>query len=196
MPAKKKTTPRLPAISEENLTPRQHELLDSIRTGPRGKVSLGGPFGVYLHAPDFGDLTQKLGAFCRYKTALPPRLSEFAILVTARHWRAQYEWHAHATIAESAGVKARTIGDLKAGRVPTHAPADERAVHAFISELYKTRRVSDRTYARVHKLLGDAGMVEFIGILGYYALVAMTLDVFRVPLPAGAKLPFTEPGVK
>jgi 4-carboxymuconolactone decarboxylase len=192
MPAKT-TTPRLPAISEESLSPRQHELLNSIRSGPRGKVSLGGPFGVYLHAPDFGDLTQQLGAFCRYKTSLPPRLSEFAILVTARHWRAQYEWNAHAPIAEQAGVKAHTISALKAGRVPTRAPKDERAIHAFILELYKTKRVSDRTYARVHSLLGDAGMVEFIGILGYYALVAMTLDVFRIPLPPGTKPPFSEP---
>jgi 4-carboxymuconolactone decarboxylase len=193
MPAKKSPY-RLPTLSEDNLDPRQRALLDSIRSGPRGsKASLGGPFGVYLHAPDFGDLTQQLGAFCRYKTSLPPRLSEFAILVTARHWRAQYEWHAHAAIAESAGVKTRTISDLKAGRIPTRAPKDERAIHTFVIELYKTRRVTDRTYARVHKLLGDAGMVEFMGILGYYALVAMTLDVFRVPLPAGAKLPFAEP---
>jgi len=193
MPVKKKATPRLPAISEDSLSPRQRELLDSIRSGPRGKISLGGPFGVYLHAPDFGDLTQQLGAFCRYKTSVPPRLSEFAILVTARHWRAQYEWNAHAPIAEKAGVKARTVSDLKAGRVPTSAPTDERAIYAFIQELYKTRRVGDKTYARVQKILGDAGMVEFIGILGYYALVAMTLDVFRVPLPMDAKLPFAEP---
>jgi 4-carboxymuconolactone decarboxylase len=185
--------PRLPALSEEALNARQRQLLQSIRSGPRGKVSLGGPFGVYLHAPDFGELTQELGAFCRYKTALPPRLSEFSILVTARYWRAQYEWNAHAAIAEKAGVKASAIAALKAGRIPEQAPKDERALHAFILELYKTKRVSDRTYARVHALLGDAGMVEFIGILGYYSLVAMTLNVFRVPLPAGATLPFAEP---
>jgi 4-carboxymuconolactone decarboxylase len=184
---------RLPALSEDNLDPRQQALLDSIRSGPRGKASLGGPFGVYMHAPEFGELAQQLGAFCRYKTSLPPRLSEFAILVTARYWRAQYEWHAHATIAEKAGVLPGTISDLKAGRVPTRAPKDEQAIHAFIVELNKTKRVSDRTYARIHKLLGDVGMVEFIGILGYYTLVAMILDVFRVPLPPDAKLPFPEP---
>jgi 4-carboxymuconolactone decarboxylase len=202
MPAKKSAkqpktpkTPayRLPVLTEDSLSPRQRALFDSIRSGPRGKASLGGPFGVYLHAPDFGDLTQQLGAFCRYKTSLQPRLSEFAILVTARYWRAQYEWHAHAKIAESAGVLPRTIADLKAGRVPADAPSDERALHAFITELYKTRRVTDRTYARVHKLLGDAGMIEFIGILGYYSLVAMTLNVFRVPVPPDAALPFAEP---
>jgi 4-carboxymuconolactone decarboxylase len=192
MPAKKPVY-RLPTLSEDNLDPRQRALLDSIRSGPRGKASLGGPFGVYMHSPEFGELTQQLGAFCRYKTSLKPRLSEFAILVTARHWRAQYEWHAHAQIAEKVGVLPRTISDLKAGRVPVRAPKDEQALYGFILELYKTKRVSDRTYARVQKLLGDAGMVELIGILGYYALVSMTLDVFRVPLPADAELPFAEP---
>lgn len=191
MPVKKPAY-RLPALNEDNLDPRQRALFNSIRSGPRGKASLGGPFGVYMHAPEIGEPTQQLGAFCRFKTKLPPRLSEFAILVSARYWRAQYEWHAHATMAEQAGVLPRTISDLKAGRIPTRAPKDEQAIHAFILELYKTRRVSDRTYARVHKFLGDAGMVEFIGILGYYALVSMMLDVFRVPLPSNAKLPFAE----
>lgn len=192
MPSKKPVY-RLPALSENNLDPRQRALLDSIRSGPRAKASLGGPFGVYMHSPEFGELAQQLGAFCRFKTSLKPRLSEFAILVTARHWRAQFEWHAHALIAESVGVLPRTISDLKAGRAPTGAPKDEQALYAFILELYKTKRVSDRTYASVHKLLGDAGMVEFVGILGYYALVSMTLDIFRVPLPADAELPFAEP---
>jgi 4-carboxymuconolactone decarboxylase len=191
MPAEKPVY-RLPALSEDTLDPRQHALLDSIRSGPRSKASLGGPFGVYMHSPEFGELAQQLGAFCRYKTSLKPRLSELAILVTANHWRAQYEWHAHAQIAERVGVLPSTISDVKEGRVPTGAPEDEQALCAFILELYKAKRVSDRTYARVHEFLGDAGMVELIGILGYYALVSMTLDAFRVPLPAGAELPFAE----
>ena len=98
----------------------------------------------------------------------------------------------HAPIAEKAGVTPKTIKDLQAGRAPTSAPKDERAIYDFISELHKTKRVSDKTYGRVHALLGDAAMVEFTGILGYYTLIAMTLNVFRVPLPDGAALPFTE----
>ena len=191
---KKTLRPRLPVLSEATLDSRQRQLLESLRSGPRGaRVSLGGPFGVFMHAPEFGELTQTLGAFCRYKTSLPPRLSEFAILVVARFWRAQYEWHAHAPIAERAGVLPRTIADIRAGRVPTRAAKDERAIHDFIKELYKSRRVSDRTYARVHAFLGDAGTVELIGLVGYYGLIAMLLDVFRVPLPADAPLPFAEP---
>lgn len=187
---------RLPDLVEATLTPAQAELLAAMRAGPRGAgLNLRGPFGVFMHAPAFGTLAQELGAHCRFGTSIPPRLSEFAILVTARQWKAHYEWHVHASIAANAGVKPATIADLKAGRTPTRAPADEKAVHAFVTELYAKKRVSDRTYARVHKLFGDAGMVELAGILGYYALVAMTLDVFRVPLPEGAPLPFKEPAI-
>ena len=85
---------------------------------------------------------------------------------------------------------------LKAGRAPKSAPRDEMAIYAFVKELYATRRVSNATYARVHKLLGDAGMVELTGILGYYVLISMTLNVFRMPLPEGEALPFAEPSVK
>jgi len=184
--------PRLKPLTDAEMTARQHDIAaDMLRS--RGKGAIGGPFGVFLHAPDYGDLAQKLGAHCRYRTAVPPRLSEFAILVLARLWRAQYEWHAHAPIAEKAGVTPKTIKDLAAGRAPKSAPKDERAIYAFISELHKTRRVSDKTYGRVHALLGDAAMVEFTGILGYYTLIAMTLNVFRVPLPEGATPAFTEP---
>ena len=190
MPAKPK--PRLPAIPDDKLTERQKQLMEAIRSGPRGRVSQGGPFGVYLHAPEFGDLVQRLGAHSRYQTGIAPRLSELAILCTARQWRAQYEWHAHAAIAEKAGVAPATIRDIKAGRAPKKAPKDERAIYDFVQELYKTRRVSERTYRRVHSFLGDSLMVELVGILGYYGLVAMMLDVFNVPLPADAPVPFAE----
>lgn len=186
---------RLKDISEPQMTARQRELAADILKS-RGKPAIGGPFSVFLHAPEYGDFAQKLGAHCRYRTAVPPRLSEFAILVIARLWRAQYEWYAHAPIAEKAGVAARTIKDIRAGRAPKSARKDERAIYEFISELHKTRRVSDKTYARVHALLGDAGMVEFAGILGYYTLIAMTLDIFRVPLPDGEALPFAESTVR
>jgi 4-carboxymuconolactone decarboxylase len=197
MPAKrpaKRPAPRLKQLTDDDLTPPQQALRDAIYSGPRGKRhQLTGPFGIWLHAPEFGDLAQKLGAHARYKTALPQRLSEFAILVTARLWRSQYEWFAHAPLAEEAGVKPQTIRDLRAGRTPSKAPKDERALYDFIIELHKKRRVSDRNYARVRAFLDDAGMVEFIGILGYYTLISMTLNVFRAPIPDDAPLPFSEP---
>jgi 4-carboxymuconolactone decarboxylase len=194
--ATKRITPRLPVIADERLTPRQRRLLEAMRAGPRSKASKSGPLGIYLYSPDTGDLVQALGAHCRHKSLLPPRLSEFAILCTARLWRASYEWHAHAPIAEQAGVDPKTIRDLRAGRVPTTAAKDERAIFDFVTELYKTRRVSDRTYKRVHALFGDAGTVDFVAILGYYALVAMMLDVFQAMPPADAPQYFTAPAAR
>jgi len=193
MSARKMPPPRLPAIPEDKFTPEQRSLIDSIRSGPRGQFKMSGPFYCYLHAPAFGELAQKLGAHCRFGTKVPPRLSEFAILVTAQHWKSHYEWAAHAPIAERQGVKPETIRDLRAGRAPKTAPKDERAIHAFIKEIYRDKRVSNRTYQSVRALLGDAGTVELVGLLGYYAMVAMTLDVFRMPVPAGQPLPFAEP---
>jgi 4-carboxymuconolactone decarboxylase len=191
--AKKIAPPRLPILNESQLTPAQRALLQSIRSGPRGSsTTIRGPFAVFLHAPAFGELAQQLGGHCRFNTGVSPRLSEFAILVTARLWRAQYEWFAHVPQAERAGVKPQTIRDLHKGRVPKTAPKDERAVYDFIQELYKTRRVSDKTFGRVRALLGDAATVELIGILGYYVLISMILNVFRMSPPPGEALPFAE----
>jgi 4-carboxymuconolactone decarboxylase len=192
MPAKR-PAPRLALIGEQHMNDAQRALLEALRAGPRGKsITPRGPFAVWMHAPEFGDVAQKVGAHCRYKTALPPRLSEFAILCTARLWRAQYEWFAHAPMAEKGGVKPKTIQDLRASRAPKSAPRDERAIYDFVQELYKTKRVSDRTYKRVHSILGDQATVELVGILGYYVMISMTLNVFRM-MPADAPLPFPEP---
>ena len=193
MPAKKPSPPRLPAIPAERLTPAQQALIESIRSGPRGQATqIRGPFAVFLHSPDFGQLAQQLGGYCRLKTRVPPRLSEFAILLTAKLWRAQYEWYAHVPHAERAGVTPQTIKALRAGRIPKPLPKDERAVYDFIKELYRRKRVGDKTYARLQAILGDDGMVEFVGILGYYVLIAMSLNVFRMGPPEEEPLPFPE----
>jgi 4-carboxymuconolactone decarboxylase len=195
-PAKKPAKmapPRVAVLAEEALAPEQRALIDSIRSGPRGgSIGIRGPFAVFLHAPAFGELAQQLGGFCRYNTGVSPRLSEFAILVTAKLWRAQYEWYAHVPQAERAGVKPATIRELHAGREPKSAPQDERAIYDFIQELYKTRRVSDKNYKRVNAILGDAATVELVGILGYYVLISMILNVFRMAPPESEPLPFPE----
>jgi 4-carboxymuconolactone decarboxylase len=193
MPSKR-PAPRVALIEEAQMNESQRALLASLRAGPRGKsLTLRGPFAAWMHAPEFGELAQRLGAHCRYRTRLEPRLSEFAILCTARQWRAQYEWYAHGPMAAKAGVKDKTIADLRAGREPKSAPKDERAIYAFVQELYKKKRVSDRTYKRVQAFLGDAAMVELVGILGYYSMISMTLNVFHMLPPESEKLPFAEP---
>jgi 4-carboxymuconolactone decarboxylase len=187
---------RLPAIPEDQLTAEQRSLMSAIASGPRGTFKMSGPFFCYLHAPGFGELAQKLGAYCRFGTSIAPRLTEFAILTTAQLWKAHYEWAAHEPQALKAGVKPATVQALRAGREPTSAPKDERALYAFIKEVYATRRASDRAYKAAHAVVGDAGMVELVGLLGYYAMVAMTLNVFRMPVPDGTPLPFKEPAAR
>ncbi len=191
--AAKRPPYRLKEITDEQMTALQKSLRDAIYAGPRGqRQKLTGPFQIWLNAPELGHLAQALGAHVRFKTSLSPRLSEFAILCTAQFWRAQYEWHAHAAIALKAGVDPKSIKAIQAGREPKTAKKDERAIYDFVRELYKTRRVSDRAYKRVQAMLGDAGTVELVGICGYYALIAMTLNVFRAQLPPDAPLPFKE----
>ncbi|MGN6573483.1 MAG: carboxymuconolactone decarboxylase family protein [Pseudolabrys sp.] len=195
MPAKRPAT-RLAPLKEETLNDSQRALLESLRAGPRGKsLNIRGPFVAWMYAPEFGQLAQALGAHTRYKTRLEPRLSEFAILCTARFWKAQYEWFAHAPIAQKAGVKEKTIEELRKGRVPKTAAKDERAIHDFVAELYKTRRVGNRTYKRVAAFLDEQAIVELVGILGYYALISMTLNIFGMLPPESEKLAFAEPKV-
>jgi 4-carboxymuconolactone decarboxylase len=190
----KRPSPRLAIPPEADMNEAQRALLTAIRSGPRGaSITPQGPFAVWLHAPDYGQLVQALGGFCRYLSSVPPRLSEFAILCTARLWRAQFEWYAHAPIAEKEGVKRKTIDDLRTGRVPKSAAKDERAIYDFIQEIYKTKRVSERAYRRVVAVLGEKATVELVGILGYYASISLTLNVFAMLPPEGAKLAFAEP---
>jgi 4-carboxymuconolactone decarboxylase len=189
-------SPRLPELAEASLTAEQKALAESIKSGPRGQFKMAGPFAIYLHSPAFGELAQRLGGHLRFKTSVSPRLMEFAILVTAAHWKAQYEWAMHAPMAEKQGVKPQTVRDLQAGRPPKSAPRDEMAIYAFVKELYASRRVSKPVFNRVYKLLGEAGTVELVGILGYYAMVSMTLNTFMAPLPGDIKAPFKEPAGK
>lgn len=189
----KRPKPRLTPPTEDKLTDQQKTLRDAIASGPRKQFNMSGPFAIWMESPEFGLLAQQLGGHVRYKTSLPPRLSEFAILCTARTWRAQYEWMAHAPIAEKAGVKPETIRAIQAGRRPGAAPEDELAIYDFVKELYRDRRVGDATYARMKKVLGNNGLVDLVGILGYYAMISMMLNVFRAPVDADKPLPFREP---
>jgi 4-carboxymuconolactone decarboxylase len=185
--------PRLALLDETQLNEAQRALLASLRSGPRGQsLTPRGPFAAWMHAPEFGQLAQALGAHARYNTALTPRLSEFAILCTASIWRAQYEWFAHAPMALKAGVPADVIEDLRSGRKPAGAAEDQQAIYDFVHELYGTRRVSDKTYKRLHAFLDDKAMVEFAVILGYYALISMTLNVFHMLPPETEALAFPE----
>jgi 4-carboxymuconolactone decarboxylase len=180
--------PRMPDIVYAELNADQRRVHDAIAAGPRGQVQ--GPLRVWLQNADLADRAQALGAFCRFGTSLPPRLSELAILVTGAHWRAGFEWFAHAPIAIAAGIDPAAVEAIRTGKPPNLVPPDEAAAYAFAHELLTTRDVSDATYRRAFAQLGQKGVVELVGILGYYGLISMTIKAFEVPLPAGTPEPF------
>ena len=182
--------PRIPDLVLENLDPEQRRVHDAIVAGPRGRVV--GPLRVWLESPQLGEHAQALGAFCRFGTSLPTRLSELAILTTGAFWRASFEWHAHAPMAIQAGIDSAAVEAIRIGKTPQFPREDEAAVHAFARELIDTRRVSEQTFRRVADALGLKAVVELVGILGYYSLVSLTLNAFEVPVPPGAPEPFAD----
>ncbi len=180
--------PRIPDLVPEQLDAAQKRIYDAIVSGPRGKVE--GPLRVWLTSAELADKAQALGAFCRYGTSLPPRLSELAILVTGAYWRAGFEWHVHAPIGVQAGLDPVAVEAIRVGEEPAFSRDDEKAVYAFARELLTARRVSDATYASCDKNLGARGVVDLVGVLGYYGLISMTINAFEVPVPPGAEEPF------
>jgi 4-carboxymuconolactone decarboxylase len=180
---------RLPELRYEDMTAEQQRIHDEIAAGPRGRVE--GPLKVWLHAPKLATHAQKLGAHARFQSALPPELSELAILVTGATWKAEFEWYAHARLAREAGIADSVIEAIRKGEEPRLEDEKSRAVYAVAHELHHSRALSDATYAMGERALGHEGMVDLIGILGYYSLVSMTLNAFRVPTPDGSK-PFAD----
>ncbi len=179
--------PRLAPLDPDQFTPDQQRIADSIRSG-RG--SLGGPFLPWLRSPELCDRAQRLGEFVRYHSTLEPLLSEFAIIVTARYWKAQYEFFAHARMAKAAGVSDAIVEAVRTGTEPVLDDERHRVIYDFVTEYFETHRVSEATYQRATATLAERGVVDLVGIVGYYSLVSLTLNVFDVALPDGEPLPF------
>ena len=174
---------RITDIATEDMNTEQRRIADEIAAGPRGKLQ--GPLKVWLHSPALADKAQKLGQFCRYETSLPMHLSELAILVTGRFWSAEFEWYAHKKIGLNAGLDPDLVEAIRQRKIPTFKGKAERIVYEFASQLHRDHRVGDATYAEATAEFGEAGVVDLVGVLGYYTLISMTLNTFHVPLPEG-----------
>ena len=148
----------------------------------------GGPFNAWMRSPDLGNRLQNVGEYIRYRTSLPLRLNEFAILITAREWTSQYEWYAHYPLAIKAGLDAKVADELALGKRPSAMMDDEAAVYEFCIQLHRTRNIEDATFNRALALFGERGVVDLIGVSGYYTAVSMTLNVARVMPPEGTPL--------
>ena len=181
---------RLQNVETAALTPDQRKVYDAIASGPRGAVY--GPFLALLHVPELANRIQHLGELVRYNTSLGRKLSDLAIITTARGLRCQYEWYAHSKLAAEAGVSAGAIEAIRTDKDPGFTDPKERLVHAFARELVTTRRVSDAIYETATRILGVTGTVELAGMVGYYSMLAMTLNAHDINPPAGSPLPFPD----
>ena len=184
-----RTMSRLPDLRYDEMTAEQQRVHDEIKAGPRGKVV--GPLKVWLYSAELADRAQRLGAYVRYNSTLPAQLSELAILVTARLWKADFEWHSHVDPARGAGIPDAVIEAIRLGAEPALEDARSRAVYAVARELHEARALSDETYAHAEAELGRQGLVDLVGILGYYTLISMTLKAFDVSTADGAR-PFED----
>ena len=176
---------RFKPLTYRDMTPEQKKMFESLISGERRGA--GGPFNVLLRSPEMGDLAQKFGASMRFHSSIPPKLNELAIIITARHWTSHYEWYAHRRAAANQGLKPAIIEAIAAGKRPTGMAADEEAVYNFCTELLTNKQVSDATFQAAKDKFGERGVVDLIGVTGYYQLVSMLLNVDRYPLPDGVQ---------
>jgi 4-carboxymuconolactone decarboxylase len=179
--------PRIKLFPTDDMTPEQRRVHDAVIAGPRGE--LRGPLRAVLHRPELADKRQQLGELLRFRTSLPPHLKELAILVTGRHCHAQLEWHIHAQMARKAGLPQAVIDDVQAGRRPAALDADGLAILDYAEELNRRKTVGDANYKRVLDRWHEVGVVELTALIGYYTMVAMTLNCHDIPLPEGVTPP-------
>ena len=170
---------RLPPIPPEQLTADQRAAVDELVASPRGGVI--GPFVATLRSPELTRRLQRLGEYIRYSAALPGKLRELAILLTAREWKQGFEWDVHAPLAAQAGVSDAVIAAIAQGHAPASMGADELLVYSVSTELHRTRAVGDSTYSAACREFGEQGVVDLIALIGYYTTLAMVMNVAQTP---------------
>jgi 4-carboxymuconolactone decarboxylase len=176
---------RFKPLTWDTMNAEQRTMTMNLLTGPRR--GMGGPFNVLLRSPEMGDLAQKLGEYSRFRPSIPAKIRELAIIVTARHWTAHYEWNAHRNAAAQAGLKEDIIKAIADRKRPAGMQPDEEAAYNFATELLDTKGVSDATFKAAVDKFGEKGVVDIIGVMGYYQMVSMLLNVDRYPLPNGVQ---------
>ena len=196
--------PRLGPQTFDTLDDDQRALWTDITTGPRANPerehggltgadgALIGPFNALFLSPQLGNAIQQLGAAVRYNNALPADLLEVAICTMGGHWRANFEFWAHARLARNAGVSGEAIDAIRDGDVPNFSDERQQAVYQFGRELIETQRVSDQTYETLSDMIGEQGVFEIASVMGYYALVSIGLNTFNVAMPPGVEAPFAD----
>jgi len=179
-------TPRFTRLRLEEMDAPQRAVADAILAGPR--KSLDGPFSAMLHSPQMADPMQALGAAVRFNTRIPATIRELAILLVARRWKAQFEWHVHRLHALELGLDAAICDAIAAQRRPQGMSAAEEAAYDFCHGLLESGAVSDAAFDAVATAFGESGVVDLIATVGYYTTVSFLLNADRYPVPEGARL--------
>ena len=182
--------PRLKPLAESDMSEAQVKAMRELAGGLRGQFNTWGPNAALLRSPELMERTQKVGEYLRYKSSIPTRLNEFAILITARHWSSQTEWVAHHPLALKAGLDPAVAADLAQGKRPAGMNEDEAAVYQFCTEIHENKgQMADATWQAIADRFGERGVMDLIALTGYYTMLAMVLNVTRQPLPDGAPPP-------
>lgn len=180
---------RFRPLKADELSPAQKAWADMIAAPPRNAKFANPPYRAYIKNPELATRLTALSEYLRWNTSLAPRLTEFAIIIAARHWTAQYEWFAHYPLAIKAGLDPKIAADLAAGNRPSGMRDDEAAVYDLATELYRDKKVSDATYNAALKQFGERGILDVIGIVGYYDLVSMALITMEATAPNDSVAP-------
>lgn len=165
-------------------TTAQQQAHDAFVNSPRGRVV--GPLALWIHRPELASATEKLGSYLRFSTTLGPKLTELAILTTAKVWGSEFEWYAHRPMAVDAGLSETVIEAIRTGEAPPYADEAERAVHQFAARAATERQISDDLYDSTIAALGTDRLVDLVALIGYYGFVSMTLNTFRILPPKDA----------
>jgi 4-carboxymuconolactone decarboxylase len=180
--------PRIPILKLEDMTTDQKRVHDEIIAGPRGAIV--GPFLAVIHRAELADPFQKLGAFVRYSTVFPLRLSELVILVTARRWKCGLEWGIHSKIALGAGLEPEIVEAIRRGETPLFADKEAADLYEFTRQVHEANFVTDAAYAAIKDRWDTVGAVELVALIGYYTMVAMTLNAHQIALEGQPADPF------
>ena len=175
---------RMPPIPADKLTDAQKKAIEEFKAARSADIS--GPFVAMLRSPEVMSRARAMGDYLRFRSSLPPRLSELVILLTARRWTQQYEWNAHAPLAVKGGLNPDIVKAIADGRRPEHMAEDEDIVYSLFDEIQHHQAVSDGTYGRAVGKIGEQGVIDVMGIAGYYTMLAMVMNTARTPLPGGA----------
>jgi 4-carboxymuconolactone decarboxylase len=170
---------RMPPLNPENMTEAQKAAAQELTAGPRGGVK--GPFIPMLRSPELMNRLQKVGEYIRFQSALETRINEFLMLIVSRHWTQQFEWGVHYPLALKAGVKAEVLDALAEGRRPAGMADDEEIAYDLCDELFRTHGVCDTTYRKAIGKFGEHGVIDMLGLVGYFFTVSMIMNVAHTP---------------